>query len=422
LAIIQGATSAGTVQFGVLEPVKENFAYRAQDLATGQVFEPREVKAFSRPTFPWRQMTLQFVGLDTKSGYSLMVYRKGKGGEPGSLVDYRRFKTLDVSKENPRIVVASCMDDFYKSEQEMMWKQVAGEKADALFLIGDQVYTDRSGGQFVGAVDPALLWKRYVETRNALHIFRRRELIPVFAIWDDHDYGLNDGDREYPYGSESSQIFAAFFPRAPIAGTYDMGPGLSRRLKAWGQSFFFLDDRTFRSPDLKSSPKSEAKTNGPGQSHLGPAQDEWLQHILDTDPTPAWLVDGDQYFGGYQQFESWEGSHPSDFKAFLTKLKKAKGPFWFVSGDRHLTELMAIEPAVVGYPTYELTTSAIHAKVFPSTWDQEPNPRQIAGAANEMNYAVVESKAVPGQPWALSIRAMGLDGKKLYEKEITIQR
>lgn len=32
----------------------------------------------------------------------------------------------------------------------------------------------------------------------------------MLAIWDDHDYGQNDGNKHYPYREESQQIFLDF--------------------------------------------------------------------------------------------------------------------------------------------------------------------------------------------------------------------
>lgn len=34
---------------------------------------------------------------------------------------------------------------------------------------------------------------------------------PMIAIWDDHDYGINDGYKAYTYRVQSQQIFLDFF-------------------------------------------------------------------------------------------------------------------------------------------------------------------------------------------------------------------
>ena len=84
------------------------------------------------------------------------------------------------------------------------------------------------------------------------------------------------------------------------------------------------------------------------------------------------MIEGDEFFGAYQNFESFEGNHPRAFTRLLDEVKKARVPLFFVSGDRHLAQLQKLEPALIGYTAYELTTSAIHAKVFPGTLAKFP--------------------------------------------------
>ncbi|MCC7440480.1 MAG: alkaline phosphatase family protein [Bdellovibrionales bacterium] len=419
--IIQGATSSGVAQFGVLEPSNERFVYRAQDLTTGQVYEPQGVRPLEQKGSRFRAVTMRFVGLNFQTRYGLQVRRREKGGEPGEIVDYRRFKTLDIDREGARILVASCMDDTYKDEALRMWKQAAKDEAQVAFLIGDNAYADKDVGVYKGPADPATVWKRMVETRQLIPYFRNRDLTPVFATWDDHDYGVNDGDRTYAHRRESTEIFKAFFPMDGIAGTYEEGPGLARSLRYAGQRIVFLDGRSFRSPNGQG---------GADETHLGSPQERWLETLLSGEPVPTWLILGDQYFGAYHGFESYERNHPASFRRFLTSLKKSKSPLFFVSGDRHLVELMAIEPGVLGYPTFEFTTSAIHAKVFPSSWDKTPNPRQIEGAANALNYGLIETRIRTGGEdadgaarfrWDLNLRARG-DGKDLFERDLEISR
>src|SRR5690606_32503032 len=148
-------------------------------------------------------------------------------------------------------------------------------------------YADRTVNFYKGPAKPDMVWNRHVETRNALAVFRARELVPAYSIWDDHDYGMNDGTREYAYRKQSQEVFEAFFPRAAVDGKYEAGPGLARAFKAFGQTFVFLDDRSFRSPNGQDIP---------GQTHWGAAQEKWLFQILESSKSPVWLVNGDQFF------------------------------------------------------------------------------------------------------------------------------
>src|SRR5690606_28683895 len=105
------------------------------------------------------------------------------------------------------------------------------------------------------------------------------------------------------------------------------GPGIASRLNLRGMHFTFLDDRSFRDND------------NPDGEHFGPEQEEWLFQDLKTSQLPTWIISGDQFFGGYHKYDSYEGNHPRAFENFLKQLKEIPTPFVFVSGDRHMTEV-----------------------------------------------------------------------------------
>jgi alkaline phosphatase D len=332
------------------------------------------------------------------------LYRAHWVNRQGKLVAMRQFESLAVGGREARIAVASCMDDAFASEQKAQWEALAGENPDALFLIGDTSYTD-SG--LKGPMTLAQLWRRHSETRASLQLFQLPKLIPIFAIWDDHDFGQNDGNGSFALKEGSREIFWAFFGNSTYPGQLERGPGMSYRVEAFGQAFFFLDGRYFRSPPEKVA--------GRLAQHFGRDTEAWLFSSLDS-RTPSWLISGDQFFGGYHKYESYEGNHPTSFAKFLQRLKQRATPIVFLSGDRHLSEVMRIDAAVLGFQTYEFTSSAIHAKTFPGSFVQEPNPRQIAGRDGEINFMTLQT-SVAGK-WEVDVRAFGRRGRSLYHIEV----
>ncbi len=403
ISILQGATSDSTTQLSLLYPKGEPMAATLWD-AKGKTITPSEVRDHVFPGIEWRVTQLRFKGLDKSVEYWLQVANKA-----GDLVDLRSLKTLDTKNPTPTFAVASCMDDAYVSEQAGMWNDMLSAKPDLIFLIGDNVYADRrmKSGKYA---DPPTLWNRYIETRNILDLYKTQALVPVFATWDDHDFGWDDGDSSYPYKKEAKNTFVAFFPQEPIPGFYERGPGVSSYFKAFGQQFALIDDRSFR-----TAPK-EAK----GQTHWGREQEDWIFRRLARSKSPAWLMEGDQFFGGYHSFESYEGRHPESFKKFTKRMKQTKTPIILVSGDRHLTELMQLSKEDVGYETYELTTSPMHAITFPDPWKETPNPRKIEGVAGTNNYMIVKGKGA--NPFSFNVTAMGPSKKVLYSRDLRVKR
>jgi len=402
ISILQGVTNDTTTQLSLLYAKRDKLAVTLWDSSKNKIITPYEVRDHVYPGIEWRVTQLRFKELDKSVDYWLQVALP-----TGELIDLRHLKTLDTRKTEPTLAIAAGMDDSFDKEQAGMWNDLLSAKPDLIFLIGDNVYGDSklTSGKLA---DPPTLWNRYIETRNSLQLYKSPDLVPVFATWDDRDFGGTEGNRNHIYKKEAKDTFVAFFPQEPIPGFFERGPGISSYFRAFGQQFVLADNRFFRS--------SSSDTKSP--THWGAEQEAWIFKRLKNSKGPVWLVEGDQYFGGYHSFESFEGKHPQSFKKLLKRIRQLKAPAVFVSGNRHLTELMQLTPADVGYTTYELTTSAIHAKPSADTWKETPNPRKIEGTAGVFNYLIVKPKGVV--PLTLTVTAFGPSKKVLYTRDLSI--
>lgn len=406
LSILQGVTHFNRAEFSVLVPKSSQFKYRVvSQAAESQPFEVVSSR-FSYDESEWAVDKLTAKGLELGQNYWLKVVNADD-----KVVDQRQFSPMSLDGDQAKIAVASCADDSFQKEQKIMWSQIWAAKPQMLFLIGDNVYADKKLGH-KGPAKPTDIWKRYVETRRTLEAFKKETLIPTLAIWDDHDYGANNGDRDYPYKTESAQIFRVFFAQDEVDNVLEKGPGTSFFFTAFQQGFIFLDNRSFRSPNGEKSPD---------QTHWGALQERWLLSKLNYSNRPVWIINGDQIFGGYHDFESYEGNHPSSFKQMMRALSKKASPVVFLTGDRHLAEIMKIEPKVLGYTTYEFTTSGVHANVYPSSWDKKPNSRQIFGLAQKHNYMLFDTKRI-GRGLEIKARVVSAGPKVEFEKELILQK
>jgi alkaline phosphatase D len=399
LPILQGPTGEASTQVVVLARLAQEVQVFLWDLTEFRLQDPTEARVVEVPGGLGRLLHFKYEGLKSEARYSLQIV-----GAAGELLDARELQTIDTNKKIASIALASCMDDGHPLATQV-WQELAKTEPDALFLLGDNVYADKGKGLTTGNSVQAL-WDRYSETRRTLSLFFLPRLIPVFATWDDHDYGQNDGDRTFPLRAQAKEIFKAFFGGFNLPGVWEQGPGVASRFTGFGQRFVLLDNRSFRSP-----PKDKSQT------HFGADQEAWLLTELSSE-MPTWLLSGDQFFGKYHGFESYEGQRPGSFTRFLKRLKAQSSKVAFFSGDRHLAEVMQMSKETLGYPTFEVTTSSIHAAVYPSTWDKTPNPRQVEGVAGVNNYAVVRSEV--GQGWALDVRVFGPGNKRLISRQFEI--
>lgn len=408
LSIIQGPTSSSESLINVLAPRLKNYVYTVTDPQGANVLVEK-YETVKGPVF-YSIDKLKVSGLRPGVDYKLTVVDRT------TLIDERTFRALDTSMTDPNFALVSCMCDDRTFEKviDPMWRKLQEQSVDFLILCGDEVYVDSF--EFVERQKATEydLWQRYVDALKRLPLYHWRKLTPVFAVWDDHDYGTNDGDRDFVSKEQALRLFRGIFGGPTLAGTWEAGPyGCSSLLTAFGQRFFLMDDRTFRQPN-KNQQAAEA------YGHWGREQHEWLVSRLASDKTPAWIINGNQFFNGVSLTfkEAFEQNHSAEFVTFVDQLKTIEAPVVFASGDVHLSEIMRVPKERLGYETFEVTSSSMHSFVG-SGWE---NPMRLTGAYTlEYNFMTVRSRSTAGA-LNLDIKSMGLAPKPYFSKQLIIDR
>lgn len=96
------------------------------------------------------------------------------------------------------IAFGSCLRQW---QPQPIWDAILAAEPDTFVFVGDNVYTDtgpnalRREPQRIGASYDAL-------ARNPGFQALRAQ-VPIYATWDDHDYGQNDAGADYPYKEEA---------------------------------------------------------------------------------------------------------------------------------------------------------------------------------------------------------------------------
>lgn len=254
-----------------------------------------------------------------------------------------------------RIAFGSCAR---QDEPQPIWDHVVAAKPDVFLLIGDNIYADTE--------DMSVMRHKYAQLAAQPGYQKLLRTCPVLAVWDDHDYGVNDGGADYPQRVESEKIFLDFFnvpadsPRRQRPGVYDAfvyGPPDKR------VQIILLDTRYFRSPlisQLPGSGRSPYQPNDdPQATMLGPDQWKWLEEQLRVPARVRIIASSIQVVSEDHDWEKWSNFPLERRKLFqLIRDTGAKGVL-FVSGDRHLGELSMMD-ADVGYPMYDLTSSGLN--------------------------------------------------------------
>ena len=97
------------------------------------------------------------------------------------------------------IGLGSCLD---QDLPQPIWKDIKFQNPEVFIMLGDNVYGDTHG-------NIQNLERAYQKQARS---FKKAGLeFPFLAIWDDHDYGKNDGGVEYSLKDESQKLFLKFW-------------------------------------------------------------------------------------------------------------------------------------------------------------------------------------------------------------------
>lgn len=355
--VLQGLTTETYTQLTVDVPLDMDLKYQLVETSSHKILPAQNVKRHSRTYSPWAVDRFSFEGIRLGETYKFQIIELKKKDKE-ELLDERFLKALDRNKSDARISILSCMLDLVPFKSSL-WKSLELSKPDLVFFVGDTVYGDITSEP----PGPKTLWRRFMETRRRVPFYHMKELIPCLAVWDDHDYGRNDAGYDYPFKASSLEIFNTFFAQDTRLGDLSHGPGVSTCFSAFGHDFLMADNRYFRNDPA------------PGyKAFWGQEQFDWIHKTLSQQKRPLWLIQGSQFFGGYsRKKQSYEKNYDEEFSATLKMLSSLNRPLIFVSGDLHYTELINLESSLLGFPTFEITSSCIHS--FPPKW-RDDNPRR----------------------------------------------
>jgi alkaline phosphatase D len=244
--------------------------------------------------------------------------------------------------------------------------------------LGDNIYAD--------TLNPAVLRRKYAELAASAGFRRLAAACPLLAIWDDHDYGMNDAGGSFPMKEESRRQFLDFWqapadsPRRKHAGIYDAivyGPP-ARRLQV-----ILLDTRYFRSRLHPGRPPTWVRgpylpDSRPGARLLGEEQWRWLEERLREPARLRLLVSGIQVLSEHHGWEAWANCPREQERLFeLLRRTRAEG-LVMLSGDRHFAEIsLRQEPGL--YPLYDITSSGLNRR-FPEDY-MNPNRYRLTATS-----------------------------------------
>lgn len=273
-----------------------------------------------------------------------------------------------------RIAFGSCA---HQDRPQPIWDAIREAEPERFLFIGDNVYADTS--------DPAAMRAAYAKLAAEPHYARFAAAVPILPVWDDHDYGTNDGDATFAMKEEAQRIFLDAFAVPPDdarrkrEGVYHaqvFGPP-GRRVQV-----ILLDVRYFRSPWTKRPEGVHpfygryAPDEDPAKTILGEAQWAWLEQQLRQPAEVRLIASGIQVVSEDHGWETW-AQFPRERRRLFDLIRDTKAAgVVLLSGDRHKGEISMVD-AGVGYPMYDVTSSGLN-QGFLGWYHFEVNRHRVA--------------------------------------------
>ena len=276
-----------------------------------------------------------------------------------------------IYAESIKIGLGSCLDQDYP---QPIWQSIKKEDLNYFIFLGDNVYGDTRYGSL------RKMKRAYDKQKKVLPDFLND--ISIFSIWDDHDFGINDGGADYRFKRRAQELYLDFWEitkdddRSNREGIYFSKNEIffDKKFK-----FIFLDTRFFRSK-LKGKKSNYIENIEPDATILGNAQWTWLENELKSDFDFLFIFSSIQIIAKDHRFEKWS-NFPNERAKLFELLEQFNDKTILFSGDRHRAGIYRKNGII------EVTSSSMNK---PGSSFSETDSYLIGKTYPQENYGVLE--------------------------------
>lgn len=309
--------------------------------------------------------------------------------------------------ENPidRIAFGSCS---HQNNENQIWDEVLPTNPDLWIWLGDNIYGDTS--------DMTIMRAKYARQKMHPDYQALISRAMVVGTWDDHDFGVNNGGKNFNQRKESQQAAMDFLDipagaperrREGLYSSHTFGP------EGKQVQVIMLDARYFRDTVYVEDGISQPNPDG---TVLGEAQWKWLEgELLDSKADLILIGSGIQIIPEEHRYEKWANFPNERQRLFDLLVSTGVSNVVLMSGDRHIAEVSRIQPEGMSQPLYEVTSSGLT-----HTWKEardEPNQHRIGELIIAKNFGLMEIDWTGEEP-SLKISIMGEEMKDLGTYEV----
>ena len=294
----------------------------------------------------------------------------------------------------------------YVPENERMWDTIGAIEPRALLLLGDNVYID-------DPETPEMQLFHYYRRQSQPEWGKLAKTVPIYSIWDDHDFTTNDGwggpDIEKPsWKRDVWEIYKENWDN-PYYGGGKENPGCWFDFSIGDVHFIMIDGRYYR-----ESPKDESP------SMLGPVQMKWLKKTLTEKPATFTVICTNVPMAPKVKpgsKDTWDG-YPEERSAIYQFIADQKIPgVVILSADRHRSDAYKVDTEINGmYPLFEFSSSRLTNQHVHKLIDHS-----LFGYNDKQSFGKIDFDLTTEDP-TVKYTIINIDGKKIHDLTIKLSQ
>lgn len=320
----------------------------------------------------------------------------------------RTLPNTSLKKDAPsgKFTIAFGGGAGYVPENERMWDTIGAIEPRAVLLLGDNVYID-------DPETPEMQRFHYFRRQSQPEWARLAKKVPIYAIWDDHDFTTNDGwgGPEIEKPSWKRNVWKIFKENwdNPYYGGGEKNPGCWFDFKIGEVQFIMLDGRYYR-----DSPKTESP------SMLGPVQMKWLGETLTKSTSKFKVICSNVPLAPKVKpgsKDTWDG-YAEERESIYKIIAGNKIPgVVILSADRHRSDAYKIETQIKGmYPLFEFSSSRLTNQHVHKVMDHS-----LFGYNEKQSFGRVDFDLEKADP-TVKYTIINIDREKIHDLEVKLSQ
>ena len=318
----------------------------------------------------------------------------------------RTLPSTSLKKSSPsdQFTIAFGGGAGYVPENERMWDTIGAIDHRAVLLLGDNVYID-------DPQTPEMQRFHYYRRQSQPQWSKLAKAVPIYAIWDDHDFTTNDGwggpDIDKPaWKRDVWNLFRENWDN-PYYGGGDRQPGCWFDFQIGRVHFVLLDGRYYR-----ESPRTD------DPSMLGPVQLAWLKKTLASSQAAFKVICSNVPLAPNVKpgsKDTWDGYRTERQRIYQFIADQKIPGVIILSADRHRSDAYRINTKIDGmYPLYEfsssrLTNQHVHRIIESS----------LFGYNEKQSFGRVDFQLKSSDP-TVKYTVVNIDGEEIHSLELKL--